>query len=199
MRSPDQITNYREARLNIRTGDVLGVRGRGAFAWLTRSAQRIGGLRDRSGITHVGIAWWMKGRLYSVEMDGRHNVLRPLSQHIADGCRVDVYRCPVAAAAMPAQFDRAMRAPIRYGLTDLVKIALRLIFGRKTGNDDKRDMVCSTFASQWLQWAGWPPPTGFPDMPSPGELCRALGTTPTFAIRPLPSGLNFLGRRNADR
>jgi hypothetical protein len=172
---------YEDIRSQIETGDLLGVRGLGAFPWLTRNVQRLGGLRDLSGITHVGVAWWVEGRLYLVEMDGRHNVLRPLSQHIASGCGVDVYRCPVAKA-MPAEFDRATANPIKYSLLDLLKIGLRLIFGSKTGSDGDGEMVCSTFAARWLQWANWPPPMGFPDMPSPGELCRALGT-PVFVIQ----------------
>lgn len=172
---------YEDARNQIKTGDVLGVRGRGAFSLVTRTVQRLGGLRNLSGITHVGVAWWVEGRLYSVEMDGRHNVLRPLSQHIADGCGVDVYRCPVPDT-MPAEFDRATANPIKYSLLDLLKIGARLIFGGKTGSDDEGDMVCSTFASRWLQWANWLPPPGLPAMPSPGELCRALGT-PAFAIK----------------
>ena len=160
---------------------MLGVRGRGAFPWLTRNVQRIGGLGDQSGITHVGVAWWVEGRLYSVEMDGRHNVLRPLSQHVAEGSSVTVFRSPVTQDAMQAQYDRATSEPIQYDYLDLLRIGLRLLLRTSTGTDGNSEMVCSTFASRWLQWASWPPPTGFPDMPSPGELCRALGT-PTFAI-----------------
>lgn len=165
---------YEEIRRQIQTGDVLGVRGRGTFPLVTYFVQKLGGLGDLSGISHIGLAWWVEGRLYSVEMDGRHNVLRPLSQHIADGCVVDVYLCPVRAT-MPAEFDRATANPINYSLLDLLKIGMRLLFGSKTGEDDDADMVCSTFAARWLQRAGWPPPTGFPEMPSPGELCQALG------------------------
>jgi hypothetical protein len=165
---------YEDIRGQIKTGDVLGVRGHGAFPLLTTIVQRLGGLGNSSSITHVGVAWWVEGRLYSVEMDGRHNVLRPLSQHIADGCEVDVYACPVRET-MPSEFDRATANPINYSVFDLVKIGMRLMFGSHTGRDNDADMVCSTFASRWLQRAGWPPPAGFPEMPSPGELCRALG------------------------
>lgn len=174
--------NYEEVRSQINTGDVLGVRGHGAFPWLIRIFQRLGGLGGLSPITHIGLAWWVEGRLYSVEMDGRHNVLRPLSQHLAAGYDVDVYRCPVATA-MPAQFDRATATPIEYSFVDIVKIGLRLSVGRKTGSEDDREMVCSTFAARWMQWAGWHPPRGFPDMPSPGELCRALGGQPAISIQ----------------
>lgn len=171
---------YADARQRIRSGDLLGIHGRGTFPRVTHIVQFLGGLGMLSGITHIGVAWWFDGRLYSVEMDGRHNVLRPLSQHIADGCGVDVYRCPVPDT-MPAEFDRATANPIKYSLLDLLKIGVRLIFGGKTGRDDERDMVCSTFASRWLQWAGWLSPQAFPEMPSPGELCRALGN-PIFSI-----------------
>jgi hypothetical protein len=177
-------THYEDIRVQIKTGDVLGVRGRGAFPMLTRTAQRLSGLGKLSGITHVGLAWWIDGRLYSVEMDGKHNVLRPLSHHIAGGCAVDVYRCPVPDS-MAVHFDRATARPIRYSLPDLIRIGYRLILGGRTGRDDERDMVCSTFAAQWLQWAGWAPPKDFPHMPSPGELCRALGA-PSYSIKAMP-------------
>ncbi|WP_287496972.1 hypothetical protein [Pandoraea sp. CB10b_02] len=59
---------YEEVRERIQTGDVLGVRGRGAFPWLTRSVQRIGGLGDLSGVTHVGVAWWARRRSGSVRI-----------------------------------------------------------------------------------------------------------------------------------
>jgi hypothetical protein len=173
--------DYAAARIKINTGDVLAIRGRTAFAHLTALVQRLGGLGDLSSVSHMGIAWWVEGRLYSVEMDGRHNVLRPLSQHIAEGCGVDVYRCPVPEA-MAAQFDRATASPIQYSFADLIRIGARLIFGGKTGSDGDGAMVCSTFAARWLQWAQWVPPPGLAAMPSPGELCQALGT-PSLTVQ----------------
>lgn len=173
---------YATVRNHIKTGDILAVHGTSLLAVLTRVVQKLGGLGHLAAVTHVGVAWWVEGRLYSVEMDGRHNVLRSLSQHITEGCGVDVYRCPVTVSeAMPAQFDRATSYPIKYSVPDLIKIGLRLIFGGNTEDNDDREMVCSTFASRWLQWSGWHPPCGFPDMPSPAELCQSLGA-PIFAI-----------------
>lgn len=173
--------DYGKMRSKINTGDVLAIRGHTAFARLTAFVQRLGGLGELSGVSHMGIAWWVEGRLYSVEMDGRHNVLRALSQHIADGCVVGVYRCPVPDA-MAAQFDRATANPIKYSFADLVRIGARLIFGGKTSSDVDTEMVCSTFAARWLQWAQWVPPPGLAAMPSPGELCRALGA-PAFTVQ----------------
>jgi hypothetical protein len=172
---------YAEIREEIRNGDVLGVSCQGLFWAIVRAVQRLAGLGQYARFTHVGVAWWVNGRLYSVEMDGAHNVLRPVSQYIAEGSSVTVFRSPVTQDAMQAQYDRATSEPIQYDYLDLLRIGLRLLLRIRTGTDGNGEMVCSTFASRWLQWASWPPPTGFPDMPSPGELCRALGT-PTFAI-----------------
>ena len=175
--------DYPTARNQINTGDVLAIHGRTVLARLTHLAQSIAGLKDRASVSHMGVAWWVEGRLYSVEMDGRHNVLRPLSQHIADGCAVDVYPCPVPGA-MAAQFDRATASPIKYSIPDLVRIGARLVFGggsQPAQADSETEMVCSTFVARWLQWAGWVPPPGLPNMPSPGEVCLALGK-PAFSI-----------------
>jgi hypothetical protein len=172
---------YEDARDKIADGDILGVSCKGLFWSLVKVVQRAAGLGKFAQITHVGVAWWVNGRLYSVEMDGAHNVLRPVSQYIAEGSSVTVFRSPVTQDAMRAQYDRATSEPIQYDYLDLLRIGLRLLLRTSTGTDGNGEMVCSTFASRWLQWAGWTPPTGFPDMPSPGELCRALGH-PTFAI-----------------
>lgn len=168
--------DYRTARRLIQSGDILGVRGNNVMAKFTRLAQRIAGFDDAASITHCGVAWWDDGRLYSAEMDGKHNVLRPLSQHIDAGCAVDVFACPVAPSAVATQFDHAMSEPIAYGLLDLLRIGLRLVFGVPTGGEGDNDLVCSTFAARWLAWAGWFAPSDLPTMPSPAELCAALGT-----------------------
>lgn len=171
---------YEAARKEIKNGHIVGVCGRGLFGLLIRTAQRIGGLGYHSVVTHVGVAWWVEGRLFIVEMDGLHNVLRPMSHYINSGCVVDVYD-HAFLKDMQMLFDSATLNHIRYSYLDLLKIGLRLVLKIKTGSDDS-DLVCSTFASRWLQWAGWTPPSDFPVMPSPGELCRALGA-PSFSIK----------------
>ncbi len=173
---------YEDIRDQIADGDILGVSCKGLFWSLVKAVQRAAGLGQFSRITHVGVAWWVNGRLYSVEMDGAHNVLRSVSQHIAEGSSIAVFRAPVPPAAMQAQFDRATSIPLEYDYFDLLRIGLRLLFRADTGAEGEGERVCSTFAAQWLRWANWPPPDGFPAMPSPGELCRALGV-PIFAIK----------------
>jgi len=174
---------YAQVRDQIQSGDVLGVRAHGLFPGITRNVQKIGRLGGFSGITHAGVAWWVEGRLYSVEMDGKHNVLRPLSQYISSGCGVDIYRCPVKFELMRDNYDKATALPIRYDFLDLIRIGSRLIFGTATGQDDDTQLVCSTFAARWMQWAGWQPPPGLAAMPSPAELCQALGDA-VFSISP---------------
>ena len=173
---------YEAIRTQIKTGDVVAIHGRGLLPTVIRLVQKIGGLGDLSTITHTGVAWWIEGRLYMIEMDGLYNVLRPLSQYINQDIPVSIYQCPVSNA-MAAQFERATANMIRYSLFDLLRIGLRLLSGGKNRHDNERNLVCSTFVARWLQWAGWIPPIGFPNMPSPGELCQALGTQPTFAIK----------------
>lgn len=51
---------YRDARQQIKTGDLLAWRGRGSISWLIRHIT--GGVH-----THVGIAWWLHGRLFILE------------------------------------------------------------------------------------------------------------------------------------
>jgi hypothetical protein len=165
---------YYDARDKIHTGDVLGIKGRTTLASFTRLAQRLGGLGDSSAITHCGVAWWVAGRLYCVEMDGAHNVLRPVSQHVRSSRGLEVYR-PPPRLTMAAHFDAATYLPIKYSIWELAKIGGRLVFGLRTGQSAADALVCSTFTARWLQWAGWVPPDGFPAMPSPAEQCMALG------------------------
>jgi len=174
---------YAQVREQIQSGHILGVRAHGLFPSITRNVQRLGRMGSLSGITHAGVAWWVEGRLYSVEMDGKHNVLRPVSQYINSGFGVDIYRCPVHFECMRDNFDKATAAPISYDLLDLIRIGSRLLFNTSTGQDDDQHLVCSTFASRWMQWSGWQPPSGLAAMPSPAELCQALGEA-VFSISP---------------
>ena len=167
---------YAQIRSQIKTGDIIAIHGRGLFPTLIRAVQKISGLGDLASITHVGVAWWIEGRLYIVEMDGLYNVLRPLSHHIQKREKISIFLCPVPVHAMVAQFESVTMKMFVYGLSDLVKIGLRMLFKYSNAKDrDERNLVCSTFVSRWLQQAGWKIPEQFPSMPSPAEVCRALG------------------------
>jgi hypothetical protein len=166
---------YKDARTLIHDGDILGVTYTGFFWSFVRLIQRIAGLGTYATVTHIGVAWWLEGRLYSVEMDGADNVLIPVSQLVASSSNIGIYRPPVSINLLAAQFERATSTPINYDYFDLLKIGIRLLFKTKPHADSNTNMVCSTFASRWLQWAGWVTPPQYPNLPSPGELARALG------------------------
>jgi hypothetical protein len=162
----------------IKTGDILGVSCDGFFWSIVKQVQRAGGLYGFYQYTHIGVAYWADDVLYSVEMDGEDNVMRPLTQHINLGREVAVFPSPVGTDAMKAQFAKATADSISYAWLDYISIGLRMIFGVHVGfdPDTSSDMVCSTFASRWLQWAGWKAPATLPAVASPAELCKALGT-----------------------
>jgi hypothetical protein len=163
--------NYAEARSLINSGDPIGVEFNTPLAFLVRIGQRIAGLPiETRNITHTCTAWWVEGRLYSVEMDGMHNVLRPMSQIVAKAAALHVYECPVPLKAMQDTFDMATSNPISYPILDLVRIGLRLALGIPNGGDGDKSLVCSTFTARWLEWAGWIRPESMPNMPSPAEV-----------------------------
>ena len=167
--------NYDEARELINSGDQIGVEYSTPLAFIVRIVQRIAGLpEDTRRITHTCTAWWVEGRLYSVEMDGMHNVLRPMSQIMGKANALHVYECPVPLKAMQDTFDIATSNSISYSIVDLVRIGLRMVLGLPNGGDGDKSLVCSTFSARWLEWAGWSRPSSVPNMPSPGEFCGAL-------------------------
>jgi hypothetical protein len=174
--------NYNDIRLDIKSGDIIAIHGKTLFARITNLVQYLGGMQKESTISHVGVAWWLEDRLYSVEMDGKHNVLRPLSQYVNDKIKIDIYKCPVDIDILKSNFPKATSDSISYGHWMNVQIGLRLLFRIKSKNNSNSTLVCSTFVSRWLQWSGWNPPKCYPNMPCPAELCRALGN-PIFNIR----------------
>jgi hypothetical protein len=166
---------YEEARSLINSGDPVGVEFNTPLAYLVRIGQRMAGLpAETRNITHTCTAWWVEGRLYAVEMDGMHNVLRPMSQLVAKASALHVYECPVPLKSMQDTFDRATSSPISYAILDLVRIGLRLAFRLPNGGDGDKSLVCSTFTARWLEWAGWTRPASMSNMPSPGEVFGGL-------------------------
>lgn len=165
---------YSEVRDQIKTGDVLSICGTNFFSLITRIAQHLGGMGKFTGVTHSGVAWWIGGRLYCVEMDGKHNVLRPVSQHVAMGCRIFVHKAPVNPDLLEATFDQATENPIDYSVWDLARIGIRLIFKKQIKDKNVGDRVCSTFVSWWLILCGWTPTKYAVDLPSPAELAWDL-------------------------
>lgn len=173
--------NYNDIRLEIKSGDIVAIHGKTLFAKITHLVQYLGGLNAESSISHVAVAWWLEDRLYCVEMDGRHNVLRPLSQYVNSNLKIDIYKCPVDLVNFANNFAKATSNSISYDTLMNIQIGLRLLFRIKTKNNDDSSLVCSTFISKWLQWSGWIVPSRYPELPSPAELCKALNS-PIYKI-----------------
>ena len=153
---------YDEARHQIRTGDVIGVRGRkGPLAWLTR-------LVTWSPYTHVGIALWVGGGLYLAEINGGGNHLIPMSQIAHTG--FDVVRCPAHPADVPYAIETQLHDHQGYGFGTLVTIAARRVFGVELAGDGA---VCSSYAATILTLAGWG--HSLPNAPAPDEVMEASG------------------------
>jgi hypothetical protein len=173
--------NYWEVRAQINTGDVIGIATRGPLSALIRWVQRLVGFGDRSDMSHMGVAKWIDGRLFLVEMDGVRNVMCPLSQYL--GLKMYVFASPVSEVAMTAQFDAVVGRYIGYGYFDLIRIGVRMVFGLESPSaqdTDQTDLVCSHFVLNWLMLAGWVVPSDMPSEPSPCELGAALA--PKFTI-----------------
>lgn len=170
---------YEDVRNDIKHGDIVSVYHSGIFAALIRLVQRIAGFGDLAGVTHTGVAWWLQGRLYCVEMNGINNVLRPMSHY--KSFKMLIHECPCTRPAMASLFAKETENPYIYSWSDIFRIGVRLIFKSGRGYGEKNEAVCSTFVSSWLKNAGWVPPADFPDMPSPAEIAKALGQ-PAFVI-----------------
>ena len=159
----------------INNGDILGVQSNGWIASCIRLAQKLGGLGEYAPYTHCSIAYWSNGVLYSVEMDGSDNVLRPVSQHLNLGRTISVYPCPVDEQSMMHQFNKATASSITYDYLDFISIFFRLFLGINVLPESSSDMVCSSFVIKWLNWAGWNASSYFPKIPCPAEVIKIMG------------------------
>ena len=166
--------DYQKLRKTIRDGDIVGVAGVTWFARLTAILQKIAYPQSRNtDISHVGIAGWHGDKLFLLEMDGRWNVARPLSQHIEKANFIEVKVSPCGSNAMMSCFSKMMNEAVHYEQVEILQIGLRLLLKVKA-KDVKAGEVCSTFATKWLQKSGWKPPEEFPSLPSPSEVIDAL-------------------------
>ena len=140
----------------INNGDVLGV-------------------VSNADYSHVSVAYWTGGILYSVEMDGSDNVLRPITQHLNSGKTIAVFTPLVSNDAMMNQFAKATSSTINYDWLDFISIFSRIVLKLNILPEPADDMVCSSFVSRWMSWAGWVQPLWFPKIPCPAEVCKVLG------------------------
>ena len=169
---------YHQARLRIKTGDMIGVSTGTIGGRFIRLGQVIAGV-PHSHITHSAIAVWIGPRLMIVEMNPGGNLYKPLSQY--EGKRMVVCSPPADAnlSRLDADLDRITDHHIPYGIFDLVRIALRLlpmrlIDTRKWGGDSNRTKVCSLLPAMVYQAIGGDV-SNIPALASPAEVVQALG------------------------
>jgi hypothetical protein len=157
---------------HLLNGDILGVKQKSLFSQVTKLVQRLGGLGDASDITHVGVAHKIDGVWYSQEMDGKHNVLRPISQIIDDGLEIEVFRSGVI---VPSKILlKYLTKKISYSFLNLLKVGFHLLFDfDNNGSADFDKEHCSNYVVAILRESGWR--GNVYNMPSPAEVCLAMG------------------------
>ena len=177
--------NYEQARSNIKTGDLIGVRD--VHGLLGKATTFF----TRKPYTHTGVAVWVGDRLFMADLNSGRNALHPLSQ-------VGSFDVCDPPAGIPRDFiERAifdwLAKPIDYGYLAFLVIGLRCFLKLKTFIHWRKIVVCSggsvtiyELAADAMILAGKAPPSAWEDhnrMLSPGELVEELGP-PKLTIRP---------------
>jgi hypothetical protein len=161
---------YLDARRLIQSGDVVGVEGNSFGASITRTVQRLAGFGECAKTTHVAMAWWLEGRLYLVEMDGKYNVLRPMSQYRVP---MTLFKCPEEnRAAVKDLFSAMTQDLIHYSMIQNVLTGLRILKRSKKEISDAHGENCSQFVARWYKCAGID--LQLPDDACPSEVIIAL-------------------------
>ncbi len=165
---------YAQARAHIPDGALIFICGRGFFSRLIRWA-------TRSDYSHVGIAAWLDGGLYIIEMDGAKGVLTPLSQYA--GIPFDVLsvapesECFGKTKFLHTQALLAIRYYIPYNWWDIARIGASKIlpfYRPQRRYHDKTDgKICSTFAASVYFIAGIFK-TRATGIPTPIDVARRL-------------------------
>jgi hypothetical protein len=162
--------NYLEARKFIQSGDVIGVEGGTFWSKITRLVQKLAGHGSHANVTHYAMAWWLEGRLYLVEMDGKHNVLRPMSQYKMP---MRWHKCPVNREHVKELFPYMTQDLISYSVLQNILSGLRILRRSKREIAEADGENCSQFVARWLKLAGWG--ADLPTDPTPSEVDMALG------------------------
>jgi hypothetical protein len=141
--------NYQEALNNIETGDLIAVKGTEGF--LTPFTRFF----TRSDYTHVGIAYWMNGKLWMVEINGGKNHLIPMTQ-LADE-KFDVFKCPIEdKARVEVAIELSLKDKIPYGYLALFVVGLINYLRIKVFIHARRILECAGFCVMIYETAGWP-------------------------------------------
>jgi len=158
--------------MNFTQGDILGVELTTFYSKITKNVQQMAGFGDLSKITHTAVVRIIDDIVFVQEMDGKHNVLRPIEQYHAEKVIYRVYRTNLEFSN--GLLNEFILKPIKYKITDLIKIGFHLLFKfNRNGQADFDKQVCSEYDAMILKKAGFN--CNIYNMPSPAEVCKALG------------------------
>lgn len=139
---------YDEARQYIQDGDIVLVRSaHSLFGWLTKLFTGV--------YTHSGVAVWIEGGLWMVEINGGRNHAIPLSQ-LSD-VDFDVYYPPnnLDRMAIKTVALRTLRVMIPYGFVATIVIGINEFFGINRFIHWRKIIICSGYVVEILDLAGW--------------------------------------------
>lgn len=163
---------YEEFRAQVKTGDTIAVYKfphSDLLGWVIKF------LTGDSRI-HTAIAFIQEERVFLAEMDGKKNVIVPLSQY--DDAKMELYAPPVEANHH--EFRSAMwdmlgeRKDYNWGDIFWMGVCLILHTMRWMPKTKGEAMICTEFNEQVYRKLGWQPPfDGYVVWPS--RFCDALG------------------------
>jgi hypothetical protein len=143
--------DYTELRNTLKTGDLVFIQGTSIYSKITKGLQYLEGFSTYR-TTHCGVVIWLEGRLLLAEMDGKYNVLRPLSQHKEH--IIYVYHNQGLIKPVDKLFTDLLDIKLEYDIKDFLSIALHKLFGFYL-KDDKNAIVCSEYCARWLALCGY--------------------------------------------
>lgn len=143
--------DYQATRDTIETGDVIFIQGHSIYSKITKGLQYIEGF-DTYSTTHSGIAVWLSGRLFLAEMDGKYNVLRPMSVYSKD--ILYIHKPKTKSRPVEELFTILVDTTYHYDIKDFLSIAIHKLFGFYL-KDDKNAIVCSEYCAKWLELCGY--------------------------------------------
>ena len=155
---------YAKARKNILDGDLIAVvNGAGTLDRMVR-------FFTRSKYSHTGIALWLDGGLWIVELNAGNNHAKPLSQLP----EFDVFNCPVDRVAVRKAALESLRMEIPYSWVTVLAAGFMDVFSLRHPLYWDQGLVCSSYCVDLYERAGWPKAS---EALSPGDLCSKLNCT----------------------
>jgi hypothetical protein len=160
----------------VKSGDTIAIRGN---SFISKGIRKI----THGNISHVGIAMWMDGRLWLVEMDGIKNVIIPLSQY--SDTQMSLYDSPMGVPPNVNDFIWShLQYERNYSWVNFFKLFLTLLLSHTPHlpRSTLYSEICTEFNMTFYRYLGWVSPIEGYSLP-PDKFCEALGE-PSFIFVP---------------